>query len=91
MLVYFYFVNVVPTKDTCHTLTEHAEFNFKKVVKQAEDLLLKNLLNCGELALSDPLGQDLINFKVNQPSSNLEATQFCTGYRKQLLFKKKCS
>lgn len=58
----------------CRNLTEHAEFNFKEVVEQSEDFLVRNLLNCGALALSDPLGQDLINFKVNQPTSNLETT-----------------
>lgn len=45
----------------CGTLNENAKNNFKEVVEQTEGCLVRNLLNCGVLALLDPLGQDLIN------------------------------
>lgn len=46
----------------CGTLNENAKKkNFKEVVEQTEDCLVRNLLHCGVLALLDPLGQDLIN------------------------------
>lgn len=47
----------------CHSLTEHAKFNFNEVVEQPEDYLIQRLQNCGVLALPDPLGQDMINLK----------------------------
>lgn len=47
----------------CGSLTEHAKLNFKEVVEQSEDCMVRHLQNCGVLALPDPLGQDLINLK----------------------------
>lgn len=47
----------------CGSLTEHAKLNFKEVVEQSQDYLVRHLQNCGVLALPDPLGQDLIDLK----------------------------
>lgn len=41
----------------CGILTENAKINFREAVDQTEDCLVRNLLNCGVLALLDPLAR----------------------------------